>query len=875
MIFRNKKNTEKPYKFKDLRTYASTEWLADGQKKYRSVYEAMETSFIYAELTFHNKLFDYEEWQANIELRCYHIKEKEGRVLICNIDVKQTIDPESDIVYVREGWGSAEPGFFWKRGDYIWEAYIEGELVGSRFFYVEAAGSLTEDYNPYFEIESIRLYEGSNQGRAIGERVYYTHFHHLDTRYIWVEFNFTNHQDEDWFCELAFNFYNEARQLKGKTVELRRILKEETSVSLSTGWGSDARASWFIGFYTVEIVFMDKLIATLPFEVAEKYVIGSNPYYERNLLKEKLARIAPPPAEDEYTLEDALQELNRLIGLRDIKKKIQEYTFYMKFTKLRKERGFAEKKPLNLHAVFKGNPGTGKTTVAYLLGKIYKKMGFLSSGHVYEVGRTELVGQYIGQTAPKVKEVIEKARGGILFIDEAYALIRNNDDSKDYGHEVLEVLVKEMSDGEGNLVVIMAGYTAQMEVLLESNPGLKSRIGLNLKFDDYSPQELLKIAHLAAQDYELTLTDEAFHVFGKKLTEAFRKRDKTFGNGRLVYKMMEKAKINMAIRIMSEGKAEELDKESLRLVQVADVLKIEEGEKVCHAEEMDIDEEALQTALAELNGLIGLKEVKLRVRELVDLVRFYKQTGRNITHQFSLHSVFKGNPGTGKTTVARLLSQIYKALGILERGHLVETDRQGLVAGYVGQTAIKTREKVAEAMGGVLFIDEAYALYSANSHHDFGAEAVETLLKSMEDRRGDFIVIAAGYPRNMDDFLNMNPGLKSRFDRAFYFEDFTAEELIEIALTDFAKEKLQLTPEAKAFLEAEIKELHRKRDLYFGNARTIRKMVREAIRQQHLRIAQIPAQSRTPALVETLQVADLQAVPQSEKEEQRRSSIGF
>jgi hypothetical protein len=121
----------------------------------------------------------------------------------------------------------------------------------------------------------------------------------------------------------------------------------------------------------------------------------------------------------------------------------------------------------------------------------------------------------------------------------------------------------------------------------------------------------------------------------------------------------------------------------------------------------------------------------------------------------------------------------------------------------------------------------------------------------------------------------MNPGLKSRFDRAFYFEDFTAEELIEIALTDFAKEKLQLTPEAKAFLEAEIKELHRKRDLYFGNARTIRKMVREAIRQQHLRIAQIPAQSRTPALVETLQVADLQAVPQSEKEEQRRSSIGF
>ncbi|WP_027002106.1 AAA family ATPase [Hugenholtzia roseola] len=874
MIFRNKKNTEKPYKFKDLRTYASTEWLADGQKKYRSVYEAMETSFIYAELTFHNKLFDYEEWQANIELRCYHIKEKEGRVLICNIDVKQTIAPEADTVYVREGWGGAEAGSFWKKGDYIWEAYIEGELVGSRFFYVEAAGSVTEDFNPYFEIDSIRLYEGSNQGKPVGERVYYTHFHHVDTRYIWVEFNFNNHHDDDWFCELTFNFYNEARQLKGKTIELRRILKDEASISFSTGWGSDARASWFKGFYTVEIVFMDKLIATLPFEVATKYFIGTNPYYEQNLFKERLTH-STPQTEDDFTLEDSLQELNRLVGLREIKRKIQDYTYYMNFTKLRKERGFEEKKPLNLHAVFKGNPGTGKTTVAHLLGRIYKKMGFLSDGKVYEVGRVELVGQYIGQTAPKVKEVIEKARGGVLFIDEAYALIRNNDDSKDYGHEVLEILVKEMSDGEGNLVIVMAGYTAQMEVLLESNPGLKSRIGLSLEFDDYSPQELLKIAYLAAEDYELTLTDEAFHVFAKKLTETFRKRDKTFGNGRLVYMMMEKAKINMAIRLMVEGNAENLDKESLRLVQVADILKLEEGRKPRQVEEIDTDEEALQEALEELNGLIGLKEVKLRVRELVDLVRFYKQTGRNITHQFSLHSIFKGNPGTGKTTVARLLAQIYKALGILERGHLIETDRQGLVAGYVGQTAIKTRERIEEAMGGVLFVDEAYALHSANSYHDFGHEAVETLLKKMEDRRGDFIVIAAGYPRNMDDFLNMNPGLKSRFDRIFHFEDFTTEELLEIALAAFGKENLKLEPAAQAFLEAEIRELHRKRDLYFGNARTIRKMVREAIRQQHLRIAQISAEARTPYLLQTILLEDLKAVPQSEKEEQRRSSVGF
>jgi SpoVK/Ycf46/Vps4 family AAA+-type ATPase len=179
--------------------------------------------------------------------------------------------------------------------------------------------------------------------------------------------------------------------------------------------------------------------------------------------------------------------------------------------------------------------------------------------------------------------------------------------------------------------------------------------------------------------------------------------------------------------------------------------------------------------------MIGLGSIKNEIDELVKLVRFYKEIGKDIRQVFSLHTVFTGNPGTGKTTVARLLAQIYKALGILEKGNLVECDRQTLVGGYVGQTALKTNEILNKAMGGVLFIDEAYAL-SEGGENDFGKEAIETILKKMEDNRGGFVVIVAGYTDNMKHFLESNPGLHSRFDRNYHFVDYDGKDLFDIAV---------------------------------------------------------------------------------------------
>lgn len=847
---------EKKYKFKELKVYSSTEWLADNKKKYRQVFDRQCVSYIYAELSFYNKDFDEEVWEVDVNFKCYQLKSKKRE--ICSLKFNRKVSKYDNVVYIREGWGNKKGGVFWKKGTYLWEAYIEGVKVGFKYFYVEDSGNLVQNkQNQYIKLSKFRLYEGQYDDTALEERNYLKSFSADESRYVYAEIQLLNQYTKNWHCETFVKFYNEARELKGQIARLQEVKVEDDIIHINAGWGSNVKGSWRPGNYTVELIFMEKLVAVYPFVIGDDFEEGIAAIHMPN--GEAPVVLGDNTSSDE-TFEEVLAKLDHLVGLTEIKQKVRDHASYINFMKLRKAKGFEEKDSINIHSVFTGNPGTGKTTVAQMMGKLYKKMGLLSKGHVIEADRVDLVGEYIGQTAPKVKAVLEKARGGVLFIDEAYALARANDDSKDFGREVVEILVKEMSNGAGDMAVIVAGYPKEMKYFIDSNPGLRSRFKHFFEFEDYAPQELTEIALIAAKDKEVELDEKAFALLDELIIDAFRSRDRSFGNARFVYDLIDQAKINMGLRLMSRSKPEKLSVKELSLIKKVDVsnISIKENKVLPN---IPVDHKMLDIALEELDSLIGIENIKLQIKELVGIVKYYKETGKNVISNFSLHSVFVGNPGTGKTTVARILTKIYKALGILERGHMVETDRQGLVAGFVGQTAIKTAERIDEAMGGVLFIDEAYALTSMGGMQgDYGNEAIQTMLKRMEDHRGEFFIFVAGYPDNMDRFLKANPGLNSRFDKVLKFEDYNTAQLSDISTKMFEDDGYNITAKAKDYLREYFDKLVLYKDKYFGNARTVRKIVLEVVKNQNLRISKIEVVDRKRGALNKILFEDVTTV---------------
>ncbi len=537
---------------------------------------------------------------------------------------------------------------------------------------------------------------------------------------------------------------------------------------------------------------------------------------KRNVVKKKEA--ADGRVKKKQT--DPIDELNQLIGLSAVKLSINEMRDFAKIQQARKARGLPVSE-MSYHLVFTGNPGTGKTTVARIVSQIYKNLGIVSNGHLVEVSAKDLVAGYVGQTAIKTGEVIERALGGVLFVDEAYALLDKT--GQGYGREAIDTLLKEMEDHRDDLAVIIAGYPEPMEKFIRSNPGLKSRFNHFIHFDNYSDEELYAIFQALCQKNAYKTSEEASSIIRSHFSSVSKSAGDDFANARTVRNFFESVISKQATRISTEADPS------------TEVLSSIIEEDVAWCKDDTSKTETLEDILSELNALVGLDMVKEEIADLVHVVEHQqrrKAKGLRVP-TLSLHLVFMGNPGTGKTTVARYIGRLYKSLGLLSKGHLVETDRSGLVAGYVGQTAIKTQEIINEAAGGVLFIDEAYTL-NGNSANDYGQEAIDTLLKAMEDRRDDFVVIVAGYTDLMDSFVQSNPGLESRFNRYVHFEDYTSDEMYHIFRIACDSNQYTLTEDAVATLN---KHLASVSAAAIGNGRGVRNLFEKVVTQQAKRIS--------------------------------------
>ena len=526
---------------------------------------------------------------------------------------------------------------------------------------------------------------------------------------------------------------------------------------------------------------------------------------------------------EERSLEDILGDLDQYIGMDEVKKAVREIAFTVHNSVQRAQRGLGEQEKVGIHIVLTGNPGTGKTTIARKLGEILEAIGYLDSGHVVEVDRSKMISPYQGETPKVVDRLCDKAMGGILFVDEAYTLapVSQSGDRDQQGTQALEQLMKRMEDDRGKFVVIAAGYRQEMDNLFRINPGVRSRFSYFLNIDDYTPNQLFEIMQVFAKEKKYLFTKESEELALKMITELYNSRDKDFANGRTMRQLFDKICSKQAERLQ-KGDMSALTNEQLMTIDVADI-PYEAPKAVDYTE-----------CLAKLNGMVGLAAVKKEISNLAAFLNLQIRRGETNTFQ-GKHYVFTGNPGTGKTTVARIMADVFRTLGILSRGQLIEADRSKLVAGYSGQTAIKTNQLIDSAMGGVLFIDEAYTLKSSDGD-SFGSEAIDTLLKRLEDDRGKFICIVAGYTDQMHDFIDTNPGLKSRFTQTIHFDDYTPDELTEIFINLAKGKNFTVDEEAQGAVHRQFEQLYLRRDKNFGNAREARRIFDQAVEKQSQRL---------------------------------------
>ena len=528
---------------------------------------------------------------------------------------------------------------------------------------------------------------------------------------------------------------------------------------------------------------------------------------------------------EERSLDDILSDLDRYIGMDEVKKAVREIAFTVHNNMQRAQRGLGEQEKMGIHIVLTGNPGTGKTTIARKLGEILEAIGYLDSGHVVEVDRAKMVSPYQGETPKVVDRLCDKAIGGILFVDEAYTLapLSQSGERDNQGAQALEQLMKRMEDDRGKFVVIAAGYRSEMENLFRINVGFRSRFSYFLNIDDYTPDQLFQIMEVFAREKKYQFAADAKELTLKMITELYNSREKDFANGRTMRQLFDKICAKQAERL-----------------QKVDISTLTNDELMTIVVD-DIPYEAPQTVdytdcLAKLNGMVGLAAVKKEISNLAAFLNLQIRRGETNTFQ-GKHYVFTGNPGTGKTTVARIMADVFRTLGILSRGQLVEADRSKLVAGFSGQTAIKTNQLIDSAMGGVLFIDEAYTLKS-NDQDSFGAEAIDTLLKRLEDDRGKFICIVAGYTDQMHDFIDTNPGLKSRFTQTIHFEDYTPDELTEIFINLAKGKNFTVDEETRGAVHRQFEQLYLRRDKNFGNAREARRIFDQTVERQSQRLVE-------------------------------------
>ena len=489
---------------------------------------------------------------------------------------------------------------------------------------------------------------------------------------------------------------------------------------------------------------------------------------------------------------DAIAKLNALVGLDDVKRRILAHTSLVRLNKLRADRGLYNRMP-PMHMVFTGNPGTGKTTIAKYLGEIYHGIGVLSKGHVVVTERSKLVGRFIGDAEQNTLDALQRASGGILFIDEAYSLFVKADDTKDYGLRVIEALLSFLAQEEPDLMVILAGYTNEMHDMLECNPGLKSRFSYVFEFPDYTPDQLMEIGHKVLEREHYVLTPEAGKKLSDYVIDAYNHKDEHFGNGRFITRLLTSQVIPAMGNRLSALSADQISNEQLTRIEACDIPDL----RLHYLKPEAIDRLLLNASLQELDKLVGLQTAKKALHDYVTVLCLQHEQGTLRLQPANLWGEFIGRTGTGKSTVAEILSRILQGLGILKLGHTVSVSAEELM----GNDSFKVLEHaVRKASDGLLFLDMDAPEYKNQNYDNL---RMWILNKITEYKQVTAFVMAR--VTNSDESIakTLAAGGVASYHNSIVFDDFSIEELSDVLVYLLHRDfKLDISADARKRLHA-------------------------------------------------------------------------
>lgn len=540
-------------------------------------------------------------------------------------------------------------------------------------------------------------------------------------------------------------------------------------------------------------------------------------------------------------LDNAEARLNNLIGLNNVKNQIRQMKNRMAFYQ---ESNSASDKISGNHMCFLGAAGTGKTTVARILTRILYDFGYIKENKCVEIDGTYLKSPYVGQTGPRVEAIINYALGGVLFIDEAYLML---DTKSSAGTEATGILLKYMEDYKNDFVVIFAGYEDDVNRLLAFNEGFASRIKQKIYFEDFTTDELMQIFNAMCSNIGnngYMLSSEAEHLLYKQFDH--ERMGIGFGNARAVRNALDRIMDTHADHFM-KGDIPEIDRFVFTELDVKDYIEVRnkqlaedarnfmaskglDSSIVSFAELKSRTKDGSANPDKDLNRLTGLDVVKDEIKQLKAQFEFYKGDKEKIQAE-GHHMVFVGPPGTGKTTVASIMTAYLYEMGIIRQNKYIDINGDFLRGQYVGHTGKRTEAVVQYAQGMVLFIDEAYLLQQDDKGDNFGQEAIGVLLDAMEKNRKSFVVIFAGYEKEMSKFLSANSGLRSRISQTFHFKSYSPFELAKmmkkLAKKDGFDVENNVWHDLQVYLKTRVNEPH------FGNARFIRSFWEET-KKQHI-----------------------------------------